>query len=130
MKQTVWLLILLVALLPLISCAAEEPKTTNSVIGDEETSAEVSVTDQPTAEPIYVYGAKRELPNNLSLKLVGEPILFPSGYVRLAGVVSGLRPVALLEVGGKGLALREGEEINDYRIAGINGDCVVLERRK
>ena len=90
-------------------------------------SDEVEATVVPSREPVFVYGNKSS-PARLVLFLTGEPTLLPSGYARLAGVVSGQRSTACVEIGGRGLALEEGENVDDYRVVRIKGDHVVLER--
>jgi hypothetical protein len=93
--------------------------------------------DQPVSsevqkrEPIFVYKDQSpEASKRISLKLNGEPLLLTSGYVRLAGVVSGGRPIALVEVGGKGLALENGDKVSGYRVFGISKKHVQLVREE
>lgn len=126
MRHVSWLLIVVPLLLS--SCSSEEilSKQPPQVIEENPTTVEVEAR-----EPIFVYSAQQKrLPARVVLRLAGEPLLFPSGYVRLAGVVSGGRPMALLEVGGRGLALGEEEKLDDYRVVGIEDDRVLLERGK
>jgi len=107
----------------LSACAPEPPRMR---LNDEPTV----VSDAPSREAVFTYNDKKEMPRRLVLSLAGEPLLLPSGYVRLAGVVRGERPVALIEIGGRGLALAKGESVDDYRVVRVDGDNIVLERRK
>ncbi|MDD5382713.1 MAG: hypothetical protein PHH60_03555 [Candidatus Margulisbacteria bacterium] len=109
------------------SCASQEKVSVEP--GTETTiTPEAEMLEMPSREAVFVYGSTKDLPRIVTLKLAGEPFLFPSGYVRLAGVVSGGKPVALIEIGGRGLALEKGDKINDYRIAGITSDNVLLKK--
>lgn len=110
----------------LSSCAA---KNRNVSIDDGlAVATDEAVATESTREPVFIYGDPK-LPKSLELKLSGEPLLFPSGYVRLVGVVSGWKPIACLEVGGRGLALGVGENVDGYTINCISEDRVVLIRK-
>ena len=126
MRQTT-ILLLLAALLS--SCAAERPKAP-VIIERPDLSAEAETAPAPSREAVFIYGGRKNLASRLILTLTGEPVLLPSGYVRLVGVVSGGKPTACLEIGGRGLALGAGETVDDYRIVGIGADSAVLERQK
>jgi hypothetical protein len=130
MKTMALLLSLICCALFVASCTSEDPSLSQSAASDDETTIEAIAANPPSAEALYIYNSKTGAPNKLTLALAGEPVLFPSGYVRLAGVVSGRRQVAYIEIGGRGLALREGEFINDYRVARITDHSVLLERGK
>ncbi len=113
----------------LTSCSSHK-RIEDSAIKENAVTEEAETVESPTREAVFVYGNPKDCPKRLVLTLAGEPVLLPSGYVRLVGVVSGGRPIACLEIGGRGLALGKGENINDYRVVGINDDSVVLERGK
>ncbi len=115
-------LLLLVPLL-LAACSARPQPAVMKTVETEEAEPVAC----PSREPVFLYGGK-QAPPRLTLFLAGEPSLLPSGYARLAGVVSGQRRSACVEIGGRGLALGEGELVDDYRITGIAGDRVVLEK--
>ena len=125
MKRSV--IFLLIPLVAITSCASPELKKEKKP-KEPLVSAEVMVIQEASREAVFVYG-KTEQKKIIKLMLTGEPVLFPSGYVRLVGVVSGGRPTACLEIGGRGLALTEGEKIDDYRVGRVYPDHVVLERR-
>jgi len=124
-------LILSLALVMFLSACSAQPSKprviNNEAAGVSEEPEAVAV---PSREAVFVYGDRRSLSSRLVLTLAGEPVLLPSGYVRLAGVVSGRRKTVCVEIGGRGLALEEGETADDYRIVRISGDRVVLERTK
>ncbi|MDD5593986.1 MAG: hypothetical protein PHG97_04555 [Candidatus Margulisbacteria bacterium] len=120
--------LLLLALLVMLSACAAQPRKT-IVNNDDAPAASEEASASPSREAIFIYGSRKNLPARLILGLAGEPVLLPSGYVRLVGVVSGGRPIACLEIGGRGLALEKGETIDDYQVIRIDGDRVVLERR-
>lgn len=130
MKTTALFISLICCALLVASCTSQDPGLSKPIVPDDETTIEAEVSSPPSAEAVYIYNSKTGTPNKLTLTLAGEPVLFPSGYVRLAGVVSGRRPVAFIEIGGRGLALREGEFINDYRVARLTDHSVLLERGK
>lgn len=128
MKQVMTFFLIVMMLLP-SSCA---PQSQKSVVKGEETvvSEEAETIESPSREAVFVYGNQTNLPKRIVLAFTGEPVLLPSGYVRLVGVVSGGKPMALLEIGGRGLALGEGESVDGYRVSWIDCDHVTLERRK
>lgn len=122
-------ILLVIMTITVSSCTSNRNFTSKSFEESEETVAEQSV-ETPSHEALFVYSNQSNLPNRIVLTLASEPLLLPSGYVRLVGVVSGGKPVACLEIGGRGLAMGEGEAIDGYRVSGINNDNVVLERGK
>ncbi|MEE8637864.1 MAG: hypothetical protein V3T21_02350 [Candidatus Margulisiibacteriota bacterium] len=133
-QQTILKLILIVLLvLALSSCASVKEKAEVSL---EEEESEIIAEKAASAEgdvrkPIYVY---ENQPKKVSLKEItltmhSEPLLLPNGYVRLVGVVSGGRPMALIEVGGRGLCVDVGDEIGKYRVAWISREKIKLVRK-
>ena len=126
MKQMVIVLTAVMAL-ALCSCAERDQKET---VPEEPAvaSEEAESIETLSREAVFVYKNTKDPPGRMILSIGGEPVLLPSGYVRLVGVVSGGRPIACFAIGGWGLALGKGERINDYRVAGINDDSVILER--
>jgi hypothetical protein len=127
----------------LSSCSSEKNKV--EAVQEEETEAveeQVSSVESGPREPIYVYGKhpEKDTLKEVILRLNAEPVLLPvhrspegeggaSGYVRLVGVVSGGRPLALVELGGKGLGVGIGEEFAGYRIASISSRKIILKRK-
>ncbi|MCU0641013.1 MAG: hypothetical protein MUC35_02865 [Candidatus Margulisbacteria bacterium] len=117
--RAVWLLAVFGLLLG--GCAGKEeavaPKFEPEIITAESQafSNEAVTVYQRTAERIV-------------LRLTGGPGRLPGGQGRLVGVVSGRKMVALLDLGGRGLALEKGDRLDDHRVVGIAGDHVVLER--
>jgi len=123
-QQTILKLIFLILLiLALSSCASVKEK---EEIGLKEEESEIMVDEVPSLEaetrkPVYVYESQPEKisSSKVTLKLNSEPLLLSNGYVRLAGVVSGGRPMALIEIGGRGLCLEPGDEVGGYRVSRI-----------
>jgi hypothetical protein len=128
MKKTTCVLLIALALL-LSACASQPPRKIVNNDSEPAVSGEAETVSEPSRESVFIYSKRQSLSSRLVLSLAGEPVLLPSGYIRLVGVVSGGKPTACLEIGGRGLALEEGETIDAYRIVRINGHTVVLERR-
>ena len=120
---------LLITLVMLLAACASPPRKAINPDVISTVTEEAETVSVPSRESIFVYGNRKNLSARLILALAGEPVLLPSGYLRLAGVISGERRAVCLELGGRGLALTEGEAIDDYRIVRISGDSVVLERK-
>ncbi|MFH1347371.1 MAG: hypothetical protein ABIH22_01645 [Candidatus Margulisiibacteriota bacterium] len=123
--------LLLIALL-LTSCSGSKEE---SNIEPQAESLEVVESRENTVEvdprePLFVY--KNQPVMNLDeiiLKLNAEPLLLTSGYVRLVGVVSGGKPLALIEVGGRGLGVEIGDEVGQYQVVNISTNCVFLAKK-
>jgi len=122
-------LLLAMMVLVLSSCASRDEKSAINTEGSVATE-EAEVVDYPSREAVFVYGKQKELPKVLILKFGGEPILLPSGYVRLVGVVSGGNPLALIEVGGRGLCLQLGETFSGYQVAVIDQREIKLVKKE
>jgi len=124
-------ILIVIFLMIFLSACAPRPnqveKNANSFV--ESTTEEVESVVEASREVVFTYGGQHNLPPRLILTLGGEPVLFPSGYVRLVGVVSGGKPTACLELGGRGLAVGVGEEIDDYQIEGVLEKSVTLIRK-
>jgi hypothetical protein len=121
---------LLIPLVMVLSACAPQPRKTIKEDAILTVSEEAETASAPSRESVFVYGNRKTFSSLMVLTLTGEPVLLPSGYLRLAGVVCGERRTACLELGGRGLALEEGEVIDDYRIVRINHDTAVLEKTK
>lgn len=128
MKNNCYIFIVSILALLLSSCSFKNSEPQGII--EDQASLEAEGIAAPSREAVFLYNDAKTLPKRVALNLAGEPVLLPSGYVRLVGVVSGGKPIACLEIGGRGLALGKGEMVNDYRIIGIAGDRVVLERGK
>ena len=127
-------ILLISCALMLASCSSSKEKAEVSL---EEEESEIIVEKAPSAEvearkPIYVYENKPEkiFLKKVTLRLNSEPLLLPSGYVRLVGVVSGGRPMALIEVGGRGLCVGIGEAVGAYRVVQILKKGIKLVRKE
>ena len=126
-KKRTWLILFCLIILLLSSCASDSDKSakiTEAITPSEESESAAP----PTREAVFVYGAGKGLSKRLILNFSGGPVLLPSGYVRLVGVVSGGKPIACLEIGGRGLAVGKGEKVDDYRVARIAVNNVILEK--
>lgn len=126
------LILLMVAVIVLSSCASQNPTIVgNHKAADGEDGFAEPVEEKidiPSREAVFIYGNQCNSPKRLVLNLGSEPVLLPSGYVRLVGVVSGGKPVALIEIGGRGLALGVGEMVDGYIVGRIDGNGIMLER--
>ena len=118
---------LIFAALIITSCSSEN-KSNSAVENGRVVTEEAAIPEAPTRESVFVYNQKKPAPDRILLSFTSGPVLLPSGYTRLAGVVSGGEPIACLEIGGRGLALTKGEKTDDYRVVRINGDSVLLEK--
>jgi hypothetical protein len=127
MNKSMSMLILLAFFLS--SCASATD--TQKVADDEPFFDPPATAEAAKREPVFVY--KDQTANTskkVSLRLNGEPVLLTSGYVRLAGVVSGGRPIALVEVGGRALALRNGDTVSGYQVLNIVNDQISMLRKE
>lgn len=130
-QQTILKLIFIIILiLALSSCASVKEKPGESLEGE---GSGIMVEEAPSVEaearqPIYVYENQPEkvFLRKVTLTLSSEPLLLPNGYVRLVGVVSGGRPMALVEVGGRGFSVEVGDEVGKYRVALISREKIKL----
>lgn len=116
------LLFILVSLL-LSSCSFHSEKTPPIV---EEPAEAIETT---TREAIFTYGQNSDLPAEVTLILGSEPLLLGESYVRLVGVVGGGggRPIALVELGGRGLAVETGEKVGSFKVESISEKEVKLK---
>jgi hypothetical protein len=124
MPKVTGLVFLLVAVLCLCSCSQskEKPAAPVETLEPQVVSQEVEVRS-----PIYIH--QEAIPQDqteIFLKLGSDPLLLASGYARLAGVVSGRMPLALLEVGGRGRWLEPGDLVNGYRLIEVSSGSVRL----
>ncbi len=119
--------LLAAAALSLTACSSDN-KIESPAASGEAAGEEMSQEQASTRESVFIYNQQKSLPDRIVLGFNCGPILLPSGYARLAGVVSGGNPIACLEIGGRGLALSQGEKADDYRVVRIGGDSVILEK--
>ncbi|MFC1540706.1 hypothetical protein ACFL4J_01560 [Candidatus Margulisiibacteriota bacterium] len=93
---------------------------------------QIATPEAPPREPVFIYQDQPErIPSQeVVLSLDAEPVLLTSGYVRLVGVVSGGRPLALIEVAGKGLGVAVGQSVGGYKVLGISERGVKLRRTR
>jgi hypothetical protein len=135
MKKRIFLLLLL--MLPLLSACASPPSKVYSS-SEESVASQQSLDAQetqaasvelPSREAVFIYGNAKDLPAQIILRLGGAPLLLLSGYVRLVGIVAGENPAALVEVGGKGLALEVGDDFEGYQLSSIAQGKVVLRKK-
>jgi len=133
-QQTILKFILLFLLiLALSSCSPRQPA---EVVASPEdlpvVEAQPPSIEARPREPLYTYEKDPgpANPDSFCLSLNDEPLLLPDGYVRLVGVVSGGKPIALIEVGGRGRCARMGDRIGDHVVVGIGPGSARLRKRK
>ena len=122
MKKCVFLSLLMLLLLLLASCTAKESAEPGSENKSETVNPTLPSREAEKREALYVYGAgpQENSASKVVLKLNAAPVLLAASYVRLVGVVSsGGRPLALVEVGGRGQCVEPGSEILGYRVGRI-----------
>jgi hypothetical protein len=119
MERFIWFL--LPVFLMLAGCAGSEGGQKASFEPENSTPEAVVASN----EAVKVYD---QVADRIILRFAGEPGRLPGGSGRLIGVVSGRKMVALLDLGGRGLALEEGEQVDAYRVSRIAGDRLVLTR--
>jgi Tfp pilus assembly protein PilP len=122
---------LVLAALLLVSCSPARDGDLETIKEEAKTAKEESTTKEADSrETLFVYdqplASKKE---ELILSLESAPLLLAPGYVRLVGVVSGGKPLALLEVGGRGLCVEVGKEVGEYKIAKIANQEICLKRK-
>lgn len=125
--------LLVIASLLFSSCSPKETITVNpESAADDEPFLDLPASKEVSSrKPVFVYSEKDNLSKEeIVLRINNEPILLTSGYVRLVGVVSGGRPMALLEVGGRGLVVGVGDEISGYLISHISKDRIKLIKKE
>jgi len=127
MKKIFEIFLLIIFALCLCSCASpqEEPDLSSQEEDDEIVEEKVV-----SREALYIYQQNQPAVDlqEITLSLNSEPLLLLSGYVRLVGVVSGRNPTALVEVAGKGLCVKVGEEIRGYKATSISEDKIQLTK--
>lgn len=121
------LLYIVLLVLAVVVSACSSPETDDQPTF--EPTEEAAIVAAPSREAVFVYSDKAGLPKTLSLLLGGEPFLLPSGYARLVGVVSGDERVASLQIGGRGLSLKEGEMVDSYQVATVLMDRINLRQK-
>ncbi|MFH1362360.1 MAG: hypothetical protein ABIH69_06915 [bacterium] len=111
----------------LVSCASpdkESPAPEPQVV-----EAEPSLVEPAQDEKIFVYNSnKNNMPQIVVLALNAEPTLLGEKYARLAGVVGGQNKQALLEVAGRGLGVKVGDQIIGYTVLEIGEGSLKLGR--
>ena len=111
----------------LTSCSNPPPaekKEEVEVVEQQESSPEAEVS-----QPLYIYKDQKGVdPEQIVLEIEGGPLLLLSGYVRLAGVVSGMPALALIEIAGRGRLVKEGEKVEGYTVVSILSQSVELKK--
>ncbi|MEA3492937.1 MAG: hypothetical protein U9R38_00965 [Candidatus Margulisiibacteriota bacterium] len=126
------ILLLIIPVLLFSSCSPKEAIVVNPrPAADDEPFLDLPASKEgESRKPVFVYNEKDNLAKEeILLRINSEPILLTSGYVRLVGVVSGGRPMALLEVGGRGLVVGVGEEVSEYIVSYIVKDRIRLIKK-
>lgn len=122
--RNLWAITLIFPALLLSACSGPKPAPSITLEDKPET---LDTGQASSREVVYVYKEQQEnLTDELKIKLNAAPLLLGSGYVRLAGVVSGVKPMALIEVGGRGLVVEQGDQLQGYRVGWIGQGSVNL----
>ena len=123
-KEWIILLVLIAGLLTSCSGSNSEP-----VIEPESVEEESITPEAKPREALFVYQDKTKIgQQEIELKLNAAPLLLSDSYVRLAGVVSGGKPIALIEIGGRGQLVRSGDRISGYRVIWIGEGMLKLSK--
>jgi len=123
------LIFLILAVLALSSCSARNKAEATTPPDETEILEEDVPTPEAEArETIYIYKEHPEQVSSDKITLVmnNDPLLLPDGYVRLVGVVSGGKPIAVIEVGGRGRIVGGGDKMGEYRVARIFPQEILL----
>jgi len=134
MKKSAILVALFAVLFALSSCSPSNVRTEDpKPMADDD--AEVSVpTVEAAAEegPVFTYDDNKIAGDNVPeiyLTYSSEPVSIPGrGYVKFKGAITGERPVAVVEIAGKGAVLGLGDAIGDYAVTEIKEGSLRLER--
>ncbi|MFH1542402.1 MAG: hypothetical protein ABIE84_04850 [bacterium] len=109
------------------ACASPEPKIS---LEEQEALENIPEPITPSREALYVYNAQAQVKNDrVELRINNEPLLLKDSYVRLVGVVSGGRPRALIDVGGRGVVVGCLDDFYGYSVESILSDCVWLMKK-
>ena len=110
-------------LLPLLLSACSDPgaKTMSATTSTRQENLMIEPLEppEPSREALFVYQQNHVPEGEIVLKLNAEPLLLGAGYVRLAGVVRGRNPLALIEAGGRGLCLELGDRFQGYCLSEV-----------
>ncbi|NQT30359.1 MAG: hypothetical protein HQ596_07290 [Candidatus Saganbacteria bacterium] len=131
LQKLLKLFCLLILSLLLVSCSSpkEDPKVVIEKEEAESLEGQTATLEAQSRQQIYAYENNVDKnPKEVILKLNAEPLLLTSGYVRLVGVVSGGKPLALIEVSGSGLCVGIGDEVGKYKVCKIFNEQVQLEK--
>lgn len=126
------LFFIIISVLVLSSCALPPETAGREENPALETPEAGSIAEGPSREAVFIYNQQKTLARKISLKLGSEPLLFPSGYLRLTGVVDGMggrEPIILVEIGGRGLALGVGEGVDGYQLISVSESGAVLAKK-
>lgn len=69
-----------------------------------------------------------EKPKTIFIPANKEPIETCLGYIRVSGIIFSNSISAILEIGGNGIVVGQGDQVQDYKIQNINESGVVLLR--
>ncbi len=121
----------------LSSCSSN--RQSQQIVGDkgeiEEISTIESSVPSPEADlrgPIYTYSNEKTTRifsrKEILLTCPNEPLLLPNGYVRLTGILYGEKPLAVIEIGGRGMVVEEGGSVGGYIVQRIDDAGVLLKK--
>lgn len=114
----------------LSACAPSEknPVVPHQAVVTEPSEEAIKV---PSREAVFVYNDQTSSnPAALSLQINAEPVQIGNSYIRLVGIINGMKPVALVEINGKGSSVGLGERVSGYCLVLIERNIVQLKRVK
>lgn len=118
------------------SCSSNnvKPEDPRPAPDDEPEQAIPTAEAAPEEGPIFTYeGDKISGPAEPEIYLTfqSEPVQIPGqGYVKFKGAITGDRPVAVVEIAGKGVVLNLGERVGEYVVRQITEGYVRLVRQQ
>jgi len=129
MRRIAMGLILVIVAVVISSCAskkAEEVKPPAEA-DDEVASGEAA----PQEGPVFTYDDAKiiDQAQEICLTFSDEPVQLPGvGFIKLKGIILGKEPMALVDVGGRGIMVAKGGRAGEYVVAEIREGFVRLEK--
>lgn len=131
-KGSVFVLMMFLAVV-VSSCSSNPPnKGSEESVAPTLEETETKEVDMPvTGEAVFTYKEDQNFSSDQSglyITLFNEPIEVPDvGFLKLKGAVVGQYPVALVEVGGRGVPLMIGDKLGSFVVKAIGKGYLKLE---
>jgi len=93
------------------------------------TLSQKSTREAEGGPALYVYN-KNQNTKEIRLRYGEDPVAVSNSYLKLVGTINGKRPLALIEIGGRGVSFVVGEKVSGYLVSSINKNEVRLCRVK